>query len=247
MFNAVIVENNRSFSEALRSVLQAHFPFLVLMKTTGVQEALAKVHSMLPDLIVTDLDLPDGNGLDFTRTIRSEGIESVIIVLTGHNLPEYREAALASGANHFMSKGSINISEIFGVVESVLASRFRVLIVAEDATFREQMNVFLSRGWPSTVVACSGDWDEALETTDTLKPDLVVVRSESNTGWDRRFREAIGGLRAGGNTAVVSVCDADITDAFPVDYRIENGAEFSQAMVTIINRTLAVRAGRLKH
>jgi DNA-binding NarL/FixJ family response regulator len=247
MFKVLIVEDNRLFSEALRAALQTHFPFLELMKAAGVEEAIAKVDSTQPDLIITDIRLPDGNGLDFTRSIRAAGIESVIIVLSSHDLPEYREKALNSGADHFMSKGSIDISDIFGVVESILASRFRVLIVAEDATFREQMEVFLSRGWPRTVGACAGDWEQALETVDTLKPDLVVVRSEANTEWDRRFREAFVGLRAGGNTAVVRVGDADFADACPVDHRIESGAEFSQAMVMIIDLTLAARADRLKH
>ena len=247
MFKTLIVEDNRLFSEALRAALQTHFPFLELMKATGVQEAIAKVESMRPDLIITDMRLPDGNGLDFTRSIRAAGIESVIIVLTSHDLPEYRKKALSSGADYFMSKGSINISDIFDVVESVLATRFTVLVVAEDASFRERMEDFLSHGWPSAVGACAGDWEQALDTAERLKPDLIVVRSDANTEWDRRFREAFVGLRAGGNTAVVSVGDADMADACPVNHRIEKGAEFSQAMVTIINQTLTVRTDRLKH
>ena len=132
MIKALIVEDNRYFSEALRAVLQAHFPFLVLMKAAGVQEALAKVDSVQPDLIFTDMRLPDGNGLDFTRSIRAAGNEAAIIVLTSHDLPEYREAAFGSGADHFLSKGSIDISDIFGVVESILASRFGVRPCAES-------------------------------------------------------------------------------------------------------------------
>jgi len=214
------------------------------MTAAGVQEALAKVDSMQPDLIFADMRLPDGNGLDFTRSVRAARMESVIVVLTSHDLPEYRDAAIRSGADRFMSKGSINISEIFSVVESVLVTRFRVLVVAEDAAFSEQMDVFLSRGWPRAVVVCAADWEETLDTADTLKPDLIVVRSEPNTEWDRRFRDALGGLRAGGSAVVVSVCDADFVDARPVDHRIENGAECSQAMVTIINQTLAHLSGR---
>lgn len=246
MFKTLIVEDNRFLSEALRAALQAHFPFLVLAKAAGVEEALAKVDSMQPDLIFTDVRLPDGNGLDFTRSIRAAGIESVIVVLTSHDLPEYRKAALRSGANHFMSKASIKLSDIFGVVESILASRFKVLVVAEAPAFSEKMDLYLSRGWPNSVVTCAGDWEQALETADTLKPDLVVVRSEANAEWNRGFREAIGGLRAGGSTVVVSVCDADFADAPAADHRIAYGAELSEAMAAIVNGTLAVQADRLK-
>jgi CheY-like chemotaxis protein len=246
MFNALIVEDNRLFSEALSAVLQAHFPFLTLTKAAGVQEALATVDSLRPDLVSTDIRLPDGNGLDIARSIRAAGIETVIIVLTSHDAPEYRDAALSSGADYFMSKSSIEISDIFGVVESILASRFRVLIAAEGAAFGKEMEVFLTRGWPGTVVACAGEREKVLETADALKPDLIVVHSESNAEWDGRLREVIGALRTRWNTAVVEVCGAEFARAWPVNHRIEHGAAFSQAMVTVIDEVRAVRANRME-
>jgi len=246
MFKTLIIEDNLFLSEALRAALQAHFPFLALLQATGIREALAQVESAPPGLIFTDMRLPDGNGLEFTRSLRAAGIDSAIVFLTSQaDIPEYREAALSSGADLFLSKGTASLSDIFGAVESILASRARVLIAAEDADYREQMDVFFSRGWPSTVVACTGDWDDARKTADILKPDLVVVRSAANTEWDRRFRETIGGVRAGGRAYVIGICDPGFADACPADHRVENGAEFSQAMVAIINLTLADRAYRL--
>ena len=123
VFKILIVEDNRSFRETLSTSLQAHFPNLTLMKAARVQEARAKVQSMQPDLIFVDMRLPDGNGLDFIRSVRAAGNKSVIIVLTSHDLPEYREAAFSGGADHFMVKGSVDINDIFAVVESILASR----------------------------------------------------------------------------------------------------------------------------
>ena len=131
MFKALIVEDNRCFSEALRAALQAHFPFVMLEHAAGVQEALGKIDSMQPDLIFSDMRLPDGNGLGLTRAIRAAGIDSVIVVLTSHDLPEYRDAALSSGANHFMTKGSVSITDIFGSIGSILASRVSVRPCAE--------------------------------------------------------------------------------------------------------------------
>jgi DNA-binding NarL/FixJ family response regulator len=132
MFKALIVEDNRRFGEGLRAALQAHFPRLMLEQAAGVQEALGKIDTLQPDLIVSDMRLPDGNGLELTRTIRAAGIESVIIVLTSHDLPEYREAALGSGANHFMTKGSVSITDIFGIIGSILASRLSTVACAES-------------------------------------------------------------------------------------------------------------------
>lgn len=124
MFKILIVEDNRSLGEALSTSLQAHFQNLTLTTATRVQEARAKVQSMQPDMIFVDMRLPDGDGLDFTRSIRAAGNKSAIVILTSHDLPEYREAAFRSGADHFMAKGSVDINDIFAVVESILASRF---------------------------------------------------------------------------------------------------------------------------
>lgn len=132
MFKALIVEDNLFFSETLRAALEAHFPSLMLEQAAGIQEALGKIDSMQPDLIFSDMRLPDGNGLGLTRAIRAAGIESVIIILTSHELPEYRDAALSSGANHFMTKGSVSITDIFGVIGSFLASRLRVCTCTES-------------------------------------------------------------------------------------------------------------------
>jgi DNA-binding response OmpR family regulator len=124
VFKILIVEDNRSLGEALSTSLQAHFQNLTLTTATRVQEARAKVQSMQPDMIFVDMRLPDGDGLDFTRSIRAAGNKSAIVILTSHDLPEYREAAFRSGADHFMAKGSVDINDIFAVVESILASRF---------------------------------------------------------------------------------------------------------------------------
>jgi uncharacterized membrane protein len=45
---------------------------------------------------------------------------------------QYREAALGSGANHFMTKGSVSITDIFGIIGSILASRLSTVACAES-------------------------------------------------------------------------------------------------------------------
>ena len=53
------------------------------------------------------MTLADGNGLELARRLRASGRDSVVIVLTTHDIPEYRDEALRSGANYFMVKGGI--------------------------------------------------------------------------------------------------------------------------------------------
>jgi len=56
------------------------------------------------DLILLDVNLPDGNGLDLARRLRAEHVPTPIIILTGDVLRYSHEKALQAGANEFVSK-----------------------------------------------------------------------------------------------------------------------------------------------
>ena len=248
MFTILIVEDNQVFRAALHDSLRAHFPFPLLAKANGVQEALATVDSKRPDVIFLDISLPDGNGLELTRRLRAAGNDALIAVFTSHDLPEYRDEALRSGADQLLVKGSANLSEIFSVVESALVSRFRALVVAEDQTFSDRMSLFISRTWPGTVLVCATDWEEALETALTLKPHLVMLRSEASLERERDFCEAMHARCAGVAMSIISVRSVagGATQECPVDYCLAEGAEFGHEMARIVKSLREARGGEAK-
>jgi DNA-binding NarL/FixJ family response regulator len=59
-----------------------------------------------PDTIFMDLRLPGANGLELTQKIKAQSPDTVVVIITNYDLPEYREAAFQSGADHFLSKDS---------------------------------------------------------------------------------------------------------------------------------------------
>jgi DNA-binding NarL/FixJ family response regulator len=67
-----------------------------------------------------DIHLPDINGFNLTRKIKTDYSDTCVVVLTTYDLPEYRTAALESGANHFVDKDSWTGDKTFELVESVL-------------------------------------------------------------------------------------------------------------------------------
>jgi two-component system KDP operon response regulator KdpE len=74
------------------------------------------------DLVLLDVRLPDGNGLDLARAIR-DGDEPrpPIIVMSASVLPDEQDAALATGARHFLSKPYAP-SELVALVIATLRS-----------------------------------------------------------------------------------------------------------------------------
>ncbi|MFA5081992.1 MAG: response regulator transcription factor [Hydrogenophilaceae bacterium] len=117
MFHTLIVEDNASFRYSLSELLSERFPCMVIDEAGDGAEALAKLAAQPPELIFMDIKLPDANGLELTRMIRTEDTVSVIVVLTSHDIPEYWEAAFQAGANYFISKSASVGRDIVDLVD----------------------------------------------------------------------------------------------------------------------------------
>jgi len=101
-----IVEDNPFFLQFLKETLHARFPPTDIVEAANGEEALQKIRTLPPDAIFMDLRLPGANGLELTRKIKAQYPNIIIVILTNYDLPEYREAAVQSGADHFLSKDS---------------------------------------------------------------------------------------------------------------------------------------------
>ncbi len=69
-----------------------------------------------------DIELPGKNGLEVTTTIKAAHPDMTIIILTNYNLPEYREIARQSGADHFLSKDT-SMEDLLKTVHLILPKR----------------------------------------------------------------------------------------------------------------------------
>jgi two-component system response regulator NreC len=115
----LIVEDNAIFRKTFKGVLCKRFPFMVVEEAVDGVEATQKVETFLPDLVFMDVRLPGETGLELTKKIKVSHPEIRIIILTDHNLPEYRKAAFHSGADDFVVKGSLNAAAIEALVKSI--------------------------------------------------------------------------------------------------------------------------------
>jgi DNA-binding response OmpR family regulator len=82
----------------------AHEGYTVI-EATSIQEATEAVHSMLPDVVVLDCRLPDGDGLSLLSQWGDSTMARVpVIVVTAHRERQDVEAALFAGADAFVPK-----------------------------------------------------------------------------------------------------------------------------------------------
>ncbi len=120
-FKTLIVDDNPNIRQLLINTLSILFPTMVIEEAADGKEALQKVEALLPNLIFMDIQMPGENGLELTRKIKTNYPEIIVIILTGCDLPDYREAACRNGANYFVVKDSFAIEQIEKLVKSILS------------------------------------------------------------------------------------------------------------------------------
>jgi two-component system KDP operon response regulator KdpE len=128
----LVVEDEPPMQRFLHNALASHGYRLVEVGT--MREALAQAAGRHPDVILLDLGLPDGDGLDATKQIR-EWSRTPIVVLSARGLERDKIAALDAGADDYLTKP-------FSVGE--LLARIRVAL--RHTGNRAQPRVFEARG-----------------------------------------------------------------------------------------------------
>ena len=120
MFKTLLVENNLNYRAVLKRALLKRFDDLDTKESSGDGDTLDTVNSYDPDLVIMDIDLEqDVNGLDLTKQIKREHPQTVVAILSQHDIPEYRAVAQQNGADFFISKVS-SLESIFDYVDSVI-------------------------------------------------------------------------------------------------------------------------------
>jgi DNA-binding NarL/FixJ family response regulator len=108
--SVLLVDDNPTFLRIATRFLQEHYRDEVVVVGTagGGQEALIKARDLRPQVILLDLAMPDLPGLEAIPRLRAALPEVGIIALTVHNSNGYRQAALAAGADEFVSKANLS-------------------------------------------------------------------------------------------------------------------------------------------
>ena len=119
MIRAILVEDNNEFRQSFKKIFSSRYPSIQLTEAGDGMEAMCKMDLRPPDLIFMDIQLPSKNGLELTRMIKVRYPNAIIIILSSHDLTEYRETAYRNGANYYISKDS-PVGDLFSLVERII-------------------------------------------------------------------------------------------------------------------------------
>src|SRR5512135_112022 len=85
MTTVVIIDDHPIVRAGMRAILEAESDIDVVGEGTKGADALRLVTDLCPDVLALDVQLPDLNGLEVTRQLRSQGGKTAILILTVHN------------------------------------------------------------------------------------------------------------------------------------------------------------------
>jgi len=115
----LIVDDHEIFRRGLRALLEPSSEWQICGEAVDGLDAVEQCKSLKPDFVVLDVSMPRLNGLEAARLIRRENPESIIVIITQHDSPQIRSAALEAGARAFVTKSAVG-SELVSVLRNLI-------------------------------------------------------------------------------------------------------------------------------
>ncbi len=100
----LIVEDHPLFSEGLSQMINRQQTTTVCGQVPDAASAMRAVAELKPDLVLVDISLEGGNGIDLIKTLKAKYEELPILVISMHDESLYAERALRAGALGYVMK-----------------------------------------------------------------------------------------------------------------------------------------------
>lgn len=113
----LIVEDNKRLSQDMQDFLQKSG--FIVEKVGLMEKAREKIYSYSYDLVILDLGLPDGNGLELIPLIKSQDSSTGIIILTARDGISEKVKGLEIGADDYLTK-PFHKAELNARINSIL-------------------------------------------------------------------------------------------------------------------------------
>ena len=130
-FKILVIEDEANILSFLETLLVTNGYQVLTARTRAMGHALFLSHT--PDLVILDLGLPDGDGVEFILTVRARSA-TPIIVLSARTTEQDKVAALDFGANDYITK-PFGTAELIARVRAALRSHHQAAGAQPDGKF----------------------------------------------------------------------------------------------------------------
>ena len=139
----LVVDDEKEIRDFLFKALSRIAGFRVELAENG-EEALKKIEKEIFDLVLTDLKMPDMDGLQLVAEIAKSKPEILTVLMTGHGTIDSALEAMKRGASDYLTK-PLNLEEMFVRLQKVLEEKQRFVKLRDFAAQLEKANQELKR------------------------------------------------------------------------------------------------------
>ncbi len=119
MKKLIFADDHALFCQGLERLLMDSGQFEIVSKCTTGMEALAEIRRLRPEITLLDISMPDINGIEVLASLRGDGIETPVVILTIHDEPDWMHRAFHFGANGYLLKNDL-FEELMLAISTVL-------------------------------------------------------------------------------------------------------------------------------
>lgn len=105
MYSVLIVDDEEFIREGIARVIRTQCPqFNRVYEAHNGEQALSMTLEYAPDLIITDIQMPIQNGLEFIEQVKAENVDAAIVIISGYDDFEYAQQGLRLAVNDYLLK-----------------------------------------------------------------------------------------------------------------------------------------------
>ena len=175
MSNILIVDDEQSYRQLLTLVFESDGHSI--RTAANGREAVELVREEAPDVIVSDVRMPDMDGIEMLRAVRETYADLGVVFMTAHASVESAREAFKLGADDFVTK-PFDVEELKLIVKKTLEKQ---QLIDENRAFKRAQR---ERGSVKNIIGNSGKMQAIFQMIETVAEvqSTILITGESGTG-----------------------------------------------------------------
>lgn len=191
----MLVDDHPIVRRGVRDILADAFPASAIEEVGSGSEAISRLRGHRWDVMILDLSLPDGSGLDVLKRVREAQFRVPVLILSMHTAEQFARRAIAAGAAGYLTKDTADTELVSAVTRVIRGATYFGPALLEDVALRlhpdsdrpdrrlseREYEVFCRLGRGMTVSIIATQMGLSIKTVSTYRRRVLAkMRMSSN-------------------------------------------------------------------